>query len=220
MATTTRRVVVSVLLAAATCGCTDMSTPAELSHAQIVAVRADPPVVPPGGTASLSVLVAGPAGVLAPTAVRWGDNVVVGDAGEPLFVAPEQVEDGGAMVLVDLEVEVEGEVLMASKRVGVGVGAPAENPAIAEILADGEPLGAGGLPLRPGSAVSLALEVTPPPTDAAIYAWYSTVGEIDLYRRSPTELQAPEEASTGTMIAVFRDGLGVAWRVLPVTAAP
>jgi hypothetical protein len=205
------------VLAASAGACTDMSTPAELTHPQILAVRADPPVVEPGEQATLSVLVAGPDGLLQPALVHWGANVEVDGKGQARFVAPREVPAGGALVRIDAAVELgDGEVLAAAKNVGVGVALPESNPVITALLADGVAISNGAIDLVAGSAVDLEVEISPAPSEAAIYAWYSTVGEIDLYRRSPTVLLAPEEAGSGTLIAVFRDGLGVTWRVLAV----
>ncbi len=200
--------------------CTDMSTPAELSHPQIVAVCADPPVVAPAESSQLSVLVAGPDGVIRPDSVRWSDNVEVDNESRARFTAPAEVGDDGALVQVDVEVEVQGDLLLASKRIGVGILQPSENPRITQLLADGEPLNEDGLVLSGNATVLLDVAVSPAPSATASYAWYSTVGEIDLYRHAPTDLLAPGEVAAGTLIAVYRDGLGVAWRAVPVSSSP
>jgi hypothetical protein len=46
-------------------------------------------------------------------------------------------------------------------------------------------------------------------------SWFATVGEIELYRRNPTELVAPPDPDRGWLIAVLRDGVGgVTWQVV------
>jgi hypothetical protein len=48
-------------------------------------------------------------------------------------------------------------------------------------------------------------------------SWYATVGEIDLYRHSPTELVAPGDPTDGLLIVVGRsDDGGVTWASAPI----
>jgi len=210
------RILSITLAAGCLTACTDFETPAELSHAQILAVRADPPVVAAGERARLSVLVAGPDGRIEPAAVDWTGPVEI-DGDGAWYRAPGSVDAGGIFDTIEVAVELDdGTTLTAVKAIGVGLPVVAANPEILEARVDGAPI-VDGEPviLEVGQSVELDLRVSPAPGPDAIFSWYATTGEIDLYRRSPTELAAPDEPATGSLFAVYRDGLGgVAWREL------
>src|SRR5512135_2159121 len=51
--------------------CADFATPAELTKPTVLAVIADPPLVPPGAESALSVVLVGPDGPMDPDATTW-----------------------------------------------------------------------------------------------------------------------------------------------------
>lgn len=199
-------------------GCTDFATPAELSRPQILAVRADPPVVAAGERSRLTLLIGGPSGRIEPAAVEWLGPVEEID-GEWWYTAPAAIDAGGFVESLEVVVELDdGTTLSALKTIGVGLPVEAANPVIEAVFVDGAPLAEGeALAVGPERTVTLDVRVAPVPATGAIFAWYATTGEIDRYRRSPTELVAPDVPDEGSLFVVYRDGLGgVAWREVTV----
>lgn len=230
MAPATRRpaACAAAAIAAAAAACTDLPTPAELARPQILAVRADPPAIPAGDRAALSILLAGPDGPISGVEVDWSlaeptaDQPAIGrierDAGAVWYVAPAEV-DGVALAAVEATAYPDDSPpLVAVKAIAVGVPQPTANPDIVELSADGAAIGddadgAGALAAVPGQIVDLDVVVDPPPGDDSQVAWYASVGEFDRYRRAPTTWTAPEEPADGDLFVVYRDGRGgVAWR--------
>jgi len=205
------------LIALAACG--DLSTPPELTHPQILAVRAESPAIPAGASTALSVVVAGPEGIVAPDETIWRvvradqDTAPVGTidvaAEPPVYVAPAEVA-GLAIATVEVVARMaSGEKLVALKAIGVGAPMPTENPTIIELRVDGAAIGEGEVVrLAPGAIARLDAVVVPEPGEDASFAWYATAGTIDLYRRAPTELEAADEPREGVLILVYRDGRG------------
>jgi hypothetical protein len=224
----------AVLLPAATWvgACTDFATPAQLAAPTIIAVVAAPPIVAPGQQTEVSVVVAGPDGRLMDLTPRWtlvesfptvppmGTLLVEGDVAT--YQAPEQVpprpEDVPPVDTLRLEVDVpDGDggtrTLAAVKAIAV-LAEPTANPTLT--ILDGDGAEVSELRASPGEALALSLGVAPAPTASARYAWYATLGEIEDYQSSPTELVAPAEPGAGEVFAVVRDGVGgVAWRAVP-----
>jgi hypothetical protein len=213
------------LAAAAATACNDFATPAELSHPQVLALRAEPPAVPAGERAALSLLVAGPDGDVTPAAIDWAvigvgeDLPTVGaieiDGDGAVFFAAPQDTDGVTLAVVQATIHIDdAKPLTAVKGIGAGVLSATANPTILGLRIGGEPVADGGvITLTRGATVSLELDVDPLPGQDSIFSWYATRGEIELYRRSPTELVTPEEPGEGWLYAVYRDGAGgTAWR--------
>ena len=188
-------------------GCTDFALPSELSRTQILAVRATPAAIEPGGRAHLEALVAGPDGVAAGLAASWtadgdGAAIEIDEAGEAWLVAAR----AGA-VAVELRVDA-GEELVARKTVPVDQ--EAGNPEMVRLEAGGEPV-AETLVAPSGRVTALEAELDAEP---AVMSWFATIGTIDRYRHNPTEL-VTDEAGDGWLIAVGRDDAGgVTWRVV------
>lgn len=210
-----------VLIALAACN--DFATPPELAAPQILGVRAEPPAIPAGERAALTALVAGPDGTIEPQRTEWA--VVEAVEGAPVigaievdgdgvyYRAPDALDDP-ALATVQVTVEVAGDdALVALKAVGVGLPMATDNPVIARVLVNGEEVPDGGeVVLAVGEPATLDAEVAPFGGNDVIYSWYSTQGEIELYRRSPTEIVGPDEPGDGHMYFVYRDGRGgIAW---------
>ena len=113
-------------------GCDDLSLPPELTHAQVLAVRADPPALGPAGEADIRLLIAGPDGALTPLAVAgvatFGtldvveDGASTGDASAAVlrYRAPEAPSTEAFDDTLTLAIELDdGTVLQAVKRVHV-----------------------------------------------------------------------------------------------------
>jgi hypothetical protein len=224
-----RALVVVVVVLAALAGCADLATPSELARPQILAVRADPPAIRAGERSLLTALVAGPDGVIADAAVTWSvaaptpDLPALGaielDGDDAYYAAPATV-GAPTIAAIQAAVEVDGSpILVALKGVGVGVREPTANPVIASVLVDGAEVAEGGdVELGAGATAALDLVTDPPPTQDAIVHWYATIGEIELYRRAPTELAAGDEPGDGWLVVTFRDEQGgVDWRTARLT---
>ena len=202
----------------ASAACTDLAMPSELAAPQILGVRAENPGLPAGERTALDVLVGGPDGQLTPDSVEW-TVVGVDDAsppigsidivdGVPFYVAPNEVS-GFELATVQVSVTVGERELDAVKAIAVGVPEATVNPGITAIVVDGNDFTAGDT-IRMGTleAAPLEMQVEPEPGDDAVFAWYSNVAEIELFRRTPSEIEGLEEPGTGVVIGVYRDGLG------------
>ena len=177
-----------------------------------MAVRSTPAAVASGGRARLDALVAGPDGIL--------DAELAWSLSTPGGAAIEVDEDGTWLTVGDVEVGSVEVALAATTesaelhaRKSVAIGADADNPGPMGIEADGQRIDADALQVAPGAVV--ALRAGAAGVEEADVSWFATVGEIELYRRNPTELTAPEDPSSGWLIAVVRDGSGgVTWQVV------
>jgi hypothetical protein len=221
--------VVTVMLAvvfAALTGCTVSNDDFLLDHAQILAVRADPPTIPPGGRARIDVLAGDTAGavyVADPDVVTIGDGS--GSAGsasvavthEPdgwYVTAPELAGATGSAVVVELPLfvvlTVDGDPLPATK--DVAIGAPATNPTVESIDVDGATT----------TALTAAVGTKPTLTATTVetgltYAWYTSVGTLSLALQPTATLDATT-AATGLVLVVVRDDAGgVGWLTLSAT---
>jgi hypothetical protein len=211
-----RRALCLSLLAGTVGGCTDFDLPSELSRDQIVAVRSSPAVLQPGARAQLDALVASPDGVVDGADLRWslaaqvsGASIEEDSEGSWLVLA-----DGVAAEAVEVTLEVttpSGAELAASKVVPIA-DEMRDNPGPMGLEADGRSI-AGGLHVAPGATALLHAELDG--VESPQVSWFATVGEIERYRRNPTELVAPPDPDRGWLIAVLRDGAsGVTWQVV------
>lgn len=213
----------------AAAACTDFATPNQLEKTTIIAVVSEPPVVRPGETAALSVVVADATGVLTAPATSWAlveaypgvppMGAITGDASGATYAAPATVPDRGDIPPIDVAsvtVETATGPLTAIKAVGV-VELAAANPAITALTVGGMDA-TGGLTVTRGGTYALSITTVPAPGEDARFAWYSTVGDIAKYQSNPCELIVPMDATSGPLIIVMRDGVGgVAWRQVALT---
>ncbi len=213
------------VVALASAACTDFASPAELTKPTVLAVIADPPLVAPGATTTLTVAMAGPEGVVIPDDVQWrlaetlpgvpplGE--VTGDDAGASYTAPAELPElpEGSLPLdsVEATITVGGETVIVIKAILITELAAA-NPAITSFTI-GEADAVDGLTIARDAPVALAITTDPAPGEDATFAWYSTVGLIDQYQSNPTELIGAEAARQGWLFVVMRDGRGgVAWR--------
>ncbi len=208
------RLVCLLAVALSAGACSDFRTPAELAKPQIVGLRVDPAVVAPGQRARLTALVAGPDGPMV-VATRWsvapgnGSSVEVDDDGAWLRI-PGDSEEGSFELYAD--VDLADATLSAVRSVRV---ASKEhiNPSITGLYVDGELVEPEQLVrLTTDQLAELDVVTEPVRTDETLVSWYATTGEIELYRRAPTELLAPADVDDGWLLVVVRDGRGgIAW---------
>jgi hypothetical protein len=222
-----RLIAAAALLSAA--ACTDFATPNLLENPSIIAVVADPPVVAPGGTATLTAVVADATGIITVPAT-WSLvpaypgvaplGTITEGAGEAgLYTAPEVVPDRGMSIppvdAISVTVETSVGPKTAIKAMPV-LAATTTNPTITRLTVAGTEVDAA-IPVAPGT-YQLQIELSPAPTEDTRYAWYSPLGEIERYQSNPCDLVVADDATTGPLIVVARDGAGgVAWRAVELT---
>jgi len=185
---------------------------ARLDHAQILAVRAEPSHVAPGGVARIDILAGDDSGAVYVTAP---DTLVATSASGPLRV--ERTADGwfvtaGAtpeVATLEVTIAIDGVSWPAKK--ALVVSEPADNPRVAAMQIDGSASDALVAPV--GSKPELtAVGVGKEPLT---YAWYSSVGSLERYRQPSAALDAADPGE-GTVLLVVRDAAGgVGWHLLP-----
>src|SRR5688572_17959024 len=157
-------------------------------------MRATPASVPAGGAARLDALVAGPDGVVgAPR--TWtllagdGASIAIDGAGDAWLAVDPGAPPGVAELELTVAVAGAERDLTGVKQVAIGVDERA-NPEVAAVLADGAATAEDELAAPAGSVLALRAEVEPTEAEDQV-SWFATVGEIELYRRNPTELVLP-----------------------------
>ena len=198
-----KRFVLVVSLAA----CTEASAPARLDHAQILAVRATPAHVAPGGRAKIDLLAANDAGDVfeAPADTLTAGELAVERAADGWYVTAGAAP---GLATLDVALAIDGESWRATKQLVIAE--PADNPAVATMQVDG------------ADTMELSAAVGTTPTLAVLatggelsYAWYSSVGDLEHYRTPEAVLDADAPAE-GTIVVVVRDAVGgVTWQLLP-----
>ncbi len=200
--------------------CDSFPTPAQLDHATVLAVIADPPIVAPGGTSHLSVVAADHDGPITPP-VAWAmastypqvpplGAVVADSDGTATYTAPDPlptlpagtppVDTVQARVMSDPPVD-------ALKAVGVVAGVASANPKITDVTLDGASVLAGGS-IAVKAMGLLAVATDRAPDDHWTFAWYTTAGTIDHYQSNPTTIVGADAAGPGWLYVVVRDGAG------------
>ena len=207
-----------VALAAA---CDTFPTPAQLDHATVLAVVADPPIVAPGAHSHLSVVAADHDGPIAPP-IAWAMiasypqvpplGTVVGNSdGTATYTAPDPVPalPPNTPPIDSVEARVMSDPpVVAVKLVGVAAGVASANPRITDVTLDGASVLAGGGSIDAKATGALAVVTDPAPDEHWTYAWYATVGTIDHYQSNPTEIVGADAPVAGWLYVVVRDGAG------------
>jgi hypothetical protein len=225
-----KRLVLLVVVAAACNG--DLDPPWQLDHDRIIAVRATPPMVEPGGHATIDGLIAHAGGM---TEERGPDFVIVAkpeslasavsfDGTGWRVTAPAEAElvaarselklPANAPVPVVIGVSYANNTLLATKTVVFGP--RAENPTLANLTIDGAP--APDAMISVGSLVDVRLSVAKPAMGDV--NWLTSCGTMHDFDLPDAYLRVEkEDPTTGELAVVVRDGLGgVAWRVWPIAA--
>ena len=212
----TRWLPLLVLVAA----CTSFPTPAQLDHATVLAVIADPPIVAPGATSHLTVVVADGHGPITPP-VTWAmastypqvppmGAVVADSDGTATYTAPNPVPTlpSGTPPVDTIQASVMSDPPVdALKAVGVIGGIASANPKITDVTLDGTSVRAGGS-IAVKAMGQLAVATDPAPDDHWTFAWYATAGTIDHYQSNPTTIVGADLAGPGWLYVVVRDGAG------------
>ncbi len=207
--------------------CTDFATPAQLERATIVAVVADPPIVAPGDEARITVVVADATGVLTTLPTRWelGEafpgiapmGTLTSDADGATYTAPAMVpprpDSVPAIDAIAVTVDTADGSLTALK--AMAVAATTANPTITALAVGASDGLAGPIAVTKGQTLALSVTTDPAPGADARFAWYTPVGAIQYYQSNPCELIIDDDATTGPLVIVVRDGVGgVAWHAV------
>lgn len=200
-----------VLLSLSLVACADTEK-GRLDHAQIFAVRAEPPHVAPGQQARIDLLAGDDSGAVYEAEP---ETLVADTAAGPLSV--ERTADGwfvtaGAipgLAMLNVTLTIDGVVWRADK--ALVVTEPAANPRVAAMLVDGT----ASSELVAAAGTKPALTALGEGQEPLTYAWYSSVGDLELYRQ-PTAILDAAEPADGQLLLVVRDGVGgVSWQLLP-----
>ncbi|HEY0989628.1 MAG TPA: hypothetical protein VGD80_21320 [Kofleriaceae bacterium] len=231
-----RAFVVAVMFAIAAVGCTgDLDPPWQLDHDRIIAVRATPPGVAAGESATLDALlghkgaptrVAPPelATVVSPASLA---DVLRFDGASWVVTAPseqrlaqvraELMLAADAPVKLTVGVSYQAQALFATKVIELG--RAATNPSLVSMnmKIDGAPAGSAEIVVQPLVAVPLSIDADDAHYDVTWLTSCGTMHDFDL----PTaylKVEA-EDPTSGELAVVLRDdGAGVAWNVWPIRA--
>lgn len=233
------RIVLTIVIGAAAlpvAGCVDGAAPSLLDRDRVLAVRASPAHLAPGQVAPLDVLVGradGGIAVIPPDRVEVeGDGaaateqmLAATEEGWTVSCPPEEVlaelraaqglsPDDPLPVPLAIQVQVGDELLTATK--WVHLGSQGGNPVIDGIsLAGAAPASGGTVSIRAGEEIEIAAAVTEVSGEPS-FAWYSSAGEIELYRSERATLVA-DPPGEGLLAVVVRDDRGgVSWVWLEV----
>ncbi len=221
--------------ASALLGCDDFAPPSELTEWQVVGVVAEPPVVAPGATTTLTPLLATPqgpvTGVPSGASVSWAmietlpgvapfGTVTARADGRADYAAPATVPtlppNAQPLDSMRLQLSLDGKQVSVVKSVLVATAGSA-NPTITGLTAGGVAVG-DTLHVAVGTTLDLQVAASPAPSERTRYAWYASIGELERYQSNPSQLTI-EQPGEGWLYVVVRDGqLGVAWRAVPLVA--
>ncbi|HZJ66904.1 MAG TPA: hypothetical protein VFD36_25530 [Kofleriaceae bacterium] len=231
-----RAFVVAAMFAIAAAGCTgDLDPPWQLDHDRIIAVRATPPGVAAGESATLDALlghkgaptrVAPPelATVVSPASLADvlrldGANWVVTAPGEQRLaqVRAELMLAPDAPVKLTVGVSYQAQALFATKVIELG--RAATNPSLVSMnmKIDGAPAGSAEIVVQPLVAVPLSIDADDAHYDVTWLTSCGTMHDFDL-PNAYLKVEA-EDPTSGELAVVLRDGgAGVAWNVWPIRA--
>lgn len=220
------------LLAVAACT-GDLDPQWQLDHDRIVAVRANPPGIAPGGKSTFDALIAKKgaqvrvatpelATVVSPTsladtlALDGGNWVVTAPSEDRLIAARAELKlPAGAPVPLQIGVSYAGQTLLATKTVSLG--AAADNPALSNVMIDGQPAGTSEIVV--GKLVKVPLSVEADDVDFDV-TWLTSCGTMHDFDLPAAYLEVEaDDVTTGELVLVVRDqGAGVTWRRWPIHA--
>ncbi len=226
------KIIITLTALAAAAGCDSNGAPSELDRPRVLAVQVSPPHLGPEESAPVDVLIGrddGTTRVVAPDSVE----VLGAPSGSPQSSMVGHGADGWAVACPDddvlaemraalglaeadpipialaLEVTVEGELLTATKYVYLG--SQGDNPTLAGIAVDGGSEEDGVLVVGAGEEIPIAADGAGGEGELS-YAWFSSVGDIDLYLSEEATLTAADEPVAGQVVLVVRDEQGgVTW---------
>ena len=238
MTSAARLITVTTLVAAA--GCDATTGPSQLDRARVLAVQIAPPHLGPQQIAPVRVLAGhedGTVSEVTPDSIQ----VVGAPPGSPASGMVGRGADGWAVACPDsaaleqlrvqlevapgdpipiplaLEIEVDGEILTATKNVYLG--SRGDNPALAGISVAGALDDGGVLLAEVGAELAIAADGAEGEGEGELsYAWFTSVGEIDLYLSEEATLVAegPGEGQLALVVRDDRGGVTWAWRDLRI----
>jgi len=228
----------AIAVAAAAAGCMgDIDPPWQLSHDRIVAVRADPPGLAPGGTARIDALLAhkdqmtsvespelaavvSPASLSDVVSFQGGSWMVTAPAEDRMVAARSELKlAAGAPVPLQVGVSYAGRTLMATKTITLGQAAA--NPVLDGLMIDGKPIdpAAPSAALTVGKLVNVPLSVNASDVDFDVI-WLTSCGTMHDFDLPQAYLRVEtDDPQTGEVGVVLRDAHGgVAWKTWPIQA--
>jgi hypothetical protein len=177
---------------------------ARLDHSQILAVRTEPATVAPGERTRIDLLAGDDSGAVFEAAPdRVTTTLAIERTTDGWFVTAGEAE----IATIEVAIEIDGAEWRATK--SLVVSATTENPRITTMKIDGAETEA----LVAAAGTKPALTVVAE-GDLA-YAWYSSVGDLELYRQPSAILDAAEPAEGHVVIVVRDTAGGVTWKLLP-----
>jgi hypothetical protein len=221
-------------IALAAAGCVgDLDPPWQLDHDRIVAVRATPPAIEPGGRAELDALIAQQGGATSERAPELAAVVspmslagaVSLEGGAWIATAPDAAKldearaelrlQPGAPVPLVVGVSYLGQTLFATKIVWLGM--TADNPTLDAMMIDGTPAD-GRAEIVVGKLVDVPLSIAAEEDDDV--NWLTSCGTMHDFDLPQAYLRVEvEDPVSGELAVVRRDARGgVAWRVWPIRA--
>ncbi len=184
---------------------------ARLDRAQILAVRSEPAHVAPGEKARIDILAGDESGAVyetdPETLVAIGDQgpLAVEDTPDGWFVTAGATPDIANLVVT---LTIDGLEWPATKVLVINE--HAENPGVAMAID-----GAQATEMIAQVGTKPELTAVPSGREPFTFAWYSSVGDLELYRQ-PTAVLDAATRTEGTLLLVVRDNVGgVNWQVLP-----
>ena len=224
-----------VLVSCCSLGCTDVPQPFDLDHARVMAVRIDPPSLPPDQVATIDVLVtdaaaqpyqapvasvrvtlpaalvaAGLGDTLQQTATGWQLTSPDAATMASIRMALNKTSEEPLVVPLDIEVTTADGTLIAQKTVAFGP--LALNPAVPTITQNDV---VTALTMEPGVEATLSVQN---PVDDHSYRWFSSVGDLKGFTRAQVRVD-PIAGPAGLIVVVVRDQAGgTSWAMSPVAA--
>jgi hypothetical protein len=224
---------VTLLLVVGAVACNEAASEPVLDRERVLAVRVSPPHLLPGDVGAIDVLVGradGTVAVVPPDLVAVGDGggpagermLTTGETGWSVTCPPDEAlaalrdaaglpPDAAVVLPLEVVVVLDGEELGATKSVILGM--DGDNPSLAGMTIDADDDG-GPLVIDRDAEIDIAADGAEVGDGEPSYAWYSSVGDIDLYR-SATAVLSTGDAATGQLVLVVRDdagGVTWAWR--------
>jgi hypothetical protein len=211
--------------------CDDFRSPSEIVEPQLLGVRVVPPSLAPGEEATVEFLIADVDGPLSDVPVAW--EVIDGPGGVPAY-GEVRATDDGVVYAAPAEVEgdevpdlalVQGVFSLPQRDViavkTVRIGARRDNPQIAQVTIDGEPIEERGR-VAAGAEVELHVEADISLDEATAVTWAASAGELERFLRTPVNWLLPDDATgTAWLYVVVRDGEGGAdWAAFAVDIDP
>jgi hypothetical protein len=195
--------------AIAVAACNTSTDPFALDHAQILAVRSEPAHAAPGSSVRIDVLAGDEAGdvfVAVPDGVDAGGLPAQRKADGWYVTAPAGAQSAP---VANVTLAVDGVELGATKQLLFADDRP--NPMIDNMQVDGSAVEA----IAASKGTKPALDTAVAGDGTYTFAWYTSIGKLEHYRREQATLDA-NELGEGLVVVVVRDDQGgVTWQMLP-----